>query len=138
MLCQGAHGQCVVPFVVFEVVCFPPSIAVAAFLSGVPDRLPRVVHPFFLSGVIEHSLHRRTDQWQNFPARPRRAPERPEVPPPQIEFQCPSVRRDLPGGQIRPEPANSPWAVIRRAGDLAAPSIMLGMAEDANQHILNT
>jgi hypothetical protein len=36
-------------------------------------------------------------------------------------------------GEIRPEPANSPWAVIRRAGDLAAPSIMLGMAEDADQ-----
>src|SRR6476469_1441841 len=56
VLCQSAHGQRVVSLVVFEVVCIPPAIAVAAFLSGIPDRSPSVVHSFFLSGTLKHSI----------------------------------------------------------------------------------
>ena len=56
VLCQSAHGQRVVSLVVFEVVCLPPAIAVAAFLNGIPDRSLRVVHSFFLSGTQKHSI----------------------------------------------------------------------------------
>ena len=120
VLCESAHGQCVVSLVVFEVVCFPPSIAVAAFLSGVPDRLPRVVHLRSFRLVFSTTTVCIDGRSTGRTFLPDPAGRR-EVRPPQIDFRCPSVRRDYPAGRIYPEPATRPGRA--RPG---APSINVG------------
>jgi hypothetical protein len=56
VLCQSAHGERVVPVVVFDVAGLPPAIAIAAFLSGVPDCSRRVVHSFIMSGTLKNRI----------------------------------------------------------------------------------
>ena len=125
MLCQSAHGQRVVSLVVFEVVCLPPAIAVAAFLSGIPDRSPRVVHSFFLSGTLKHSIGGRSTGRTLLPDLVGRLNDRKPVLR-STSGACPFDGNTRRGGYT---PAVGGYPQGARAG--APPPI--AMAEDANQ-----